>query len=45
MRNKDKSEQQRNNDNGYNNYIFPTTEHCKKKLYFGSGMWISEESW
>ena len=28
MRDKDKSEQQTNNGNGYNSFIFPTSEHC-----------------
>ena len=31
MRVKKTSEQQTNNNNGYNNFIFPTTEHCHEE--------------
>ena len=35
MRDKENSEQQTNNDNGYNNFIFPTTEHSHEEILFG----------
>ena len=34
MRDKDKSERQTNNDSGYNNFIFPTIEHCHEEIIF-----------